>query len=46
MEMKLTVTKGDGRRDGELGIWDEQVPLTVYEVDAQQGPPLEHRHPY
>ena len=33
---------GGGRRD-RLGLWDWQMQTTVYKMDKQQGPTVQHR---
>ena len=30
----------------QLGIWDEQIHTTVYKIDKQQGPTVQHRESY
>ena len=37
--------RGKGGRD-KLGVWDEQKHTTVYKIDKQQGPTVEHRELY
>ena len=39
MENKLTVTKGE--RSGR--DWDWQIQTTIYKIDKQQGPAVQHR---
>ena len=37
------VTKGErGWRD-KLGVWDEHMHTTIYKIDNQQGPTVQHR---
>ena len=38
------VVKGEGRwgREG-LGVWDQQMQTSIYRMDKQQGPTVEHR---
>ena len=31
---------------GKLGIWDQQIHTTIYKIDKQQGPTVEHTEPY
>ena len=44
---KLVVAKGQERwgRDG-LGVWDQQMQSSIYRMDKQQGPTVQHREPY
>ena len=30
----------------KLGVWDQQIQTTVYKVDKQQGPTVQHRELY
>ena len=32
------VTKGISGEGDKLGVWDEQIHTTIYEIDKQQGP--------
>ena len=32
-------------RDG-LGVWDQQMQTTIYRMDKQQGPNVQHRELY
>ena len=42
----LWLPKGkDGGRD-KLGVWDQQIQITIYEIDKQQGPTVQHRELY
>ena len=34
-----------GRRD-KLGVWDQQIQTTIYNIDKQQGLTLQHRELY
>ena len=34
-----------GGRD-ELGFWDQQMQTTIYRMDKQQGPSVQHRELY
>ena len=45
IENKLQVTKGVGGGD-KLGVWDQQVQITVYKIDKQQGPTVQHGELY
>ena len=41
------VTKGEMWGEGhKSGAWDSRTPTTVWKIDNQQGPPLEHRELY
>ena len=42
---KLMVTRGERGRD-KLEIWDWQIHNTVYKIDNQQGPTVQHRELY
>ena len=39
------VTRGE-RRGDKLGVWDEHIHTTMYKIDNQQGPTVEHRELY
>ena len=43
---KLTVSKGEEKGKDQLGAWDQQVQMTIYKTDKQQGPPACHRRLY
>ena len=30
----------------KLGVWDQQIQTTVYKIDKQQGPAVQHRELY
>ena len=36
---------GLGGRD-KLGIWNEQIHITIFKTDKQQGPTVQHRELY
>ena len=36
-----------GRRGKDkLGVWDQQIQTTMYKIDKQQGPTVQHRELY
>ena len=35
IEIKLTVTKGEGVGRDKLGVWDEQMHTTVYKIKTR-----------
>ena len=37
--------EGGWGRNG-LGVWDQQMQTSIYRMDKQQGPTVEHREPY
>ena len=37
--------RGKEGRD-KLGVWDERMHTTVYKIDKQQGPTVQHRELY
>ena len=37
--------KGGGERD-KLGVWDENIHTTMFKIDNQQGPTVQHRELY
>ena len=40
------LTKGErGGRD-KLGAWDQQIQTTIYKIDKQQGPTVQHKELY
>ena len=41
----LWLPKGKGGRD-KLGVWGQQIHTTVYKIDKQQGPTVQHRELY
>ena len=41
---KLMVIKGWGR--DKLGVSDQQIQTTIYKIDKQQGPIVQHRKIY
>ena len=44
---KLMVTKGErGVGRDKLGVWDYHRHTTIYKIDNQQGPTVEHRELY
>ena len=46
IEDKLTITKGErGWGRDKVGVWDQQIQATVYEID-KQGPTVQHRELY
>ena len=36
---------GGWERDG-VGVWDQQMPTSIYKLGKQQGPTVEHRDLY
>ena len=47
MEYKLKVTKGERRWDRDkLGVWNQQIQITMYKIDKQQSPTVQHRELY
>ena len=36
--------RGGGR--DKSGVWDQQIPTTIYKTDKQQGPTVQHREIY
>ena len=30
----------------KLGVWDQQIQITIYRTDKQQGPTVQHRELY
>ena len=47
MDNRPMVVSGERQweRDG-LGVWDQQMQATIYEMDKQQGPTAQHRELY
>ena len=41
---QTVVAKGLGREG--LGVWDQQMQTSVYRMDKQQGPTVQHREQY
>ena len=41
-------TKREGQGGGvdKLGVWDQQTHTTIYKIDKQQGPTVQHRELY
>ena len=39
------VMEGEAGRD-ILGDWDQQIQTTIYKIDKQQGPTVQHRELY
>ena len=39
------VAKGEKGGD-KLGIWDQQIHTTIYKIDKQQGPTVQHNELY
>ena len=35
-----------GRGRDKLGVWDLQIQTTIYKIDKQQGPTVQHRELY
>ena len=47
MENKLLAIKGErGWGMGKLGVWHQQIKTTIYKVDKQQSPTVQHRELY
>ena len=42
----LWLPQGKGQGRGKLGVWDEYIHTTVYKMDNQQGPTVEHEELY
>ena len=42
----LWLPKGKGVGRDKLGIWYQQILTTVYKIDNQQGPTIQHRELY
>ena len=42
LDKKMTAL---GERD-KLGIWNEQIHITIFKIDKQQGPTIQHRELY
>jgi len=43
LDNKLTATKVDGGRGDKLGIWDEQIPITIHKIGKHQEPTVQRR---
>ena len=39
-------TYGYKRERDKLGVWDQQIQTTIYKIDKQQGPAVQHRELY
>ena len=35
--------KGEGWGEDKLGVWDQHIHTTIYKIDNQQGPTIQHR---
>ena len=46
MENKLMVTKEERGLGDKLGVWDQQIQTTVYNIEKQQDPTVQHRELY
>ena len=42
----LWLPKGKNGGRGKLGVWDQQIQTTIYKIDKQQGPTVQHRELY
>ena len=42
----LWLPKGKGKGRDKLGVWDQQIQATIYKIDKQQGPSVQHRELY
>ena len=40
------VTKGERGWGDKLGGWDLHIHITIYEIDNQKGPSVQHRELY
>ena len=40
--LRLPKGKQRHKRD-KLGVWDQQIQTTIYKIDKQQGPSIQHR---
>ena len=38
--------RGMGGGRDKLGVWDQQIHTTIYEIDKQQEPTVQHRELY
>ena len=38
--------RGKGVGGDKLGVWDQQIQTTMYKIDKQQGPTVQHRELY
>ena len=38
----LWLPKGEGEGRDKLGVWDQQIQTTIYKIDKQQGPTVQH----
>ena len=38
--------RGDGRVRDKLEVWDQQIQTTIYKIDKQKGPTVQHRELY
>ena len=46
-QSKLLVTKGEREEGrGELGLWDQDLQMTIHKIEKQQGFTLWHRELY
>ena len=34
--------RGNGEEEDKLSVWDKQIQNTIYEIDEQQGPTIQH----
>ena len=39
----LGLQKGKVWERDRLGVWDQQIQTTIYKIDKQQGPTVQHR---
>ena len=47
IENKLTVIKEKrGWGSDKLGVWNQEIHTTVYKIDKQYGPTVQHRENY
>ena len=43
----LWLPKGkEGEGGNKLGVWDQQIQTTIYKINKQQGPTVQHRELY
>ena len=42
----IGLQRGKGGGGDKLGVWDQQIHTTVYKIDKEQGPTVEHRQLY
>ena len=47
IENKIMVTKGEmGWERDKLGVWYQQIKTTIYKIDRQYGPTVQHMELY